>query len=54
MRTTTPAPDAAPALIAEQDALTEQRSGLPRVDALRAGPVARALALYAAEDEAGA
>ena len=45
---------AAQALIAEQEALTEQRSGLPRVDALRAGPVARALAMYAAEDEAGA
>ena len=48
------AEDDAAALLAEKAALDEQRAALPRADALRAGPVARALALYAAEDEAGA
>ena len=46
--------DDAAALLSEKVALDEQRAALPRADALRAGPVARALALYAAEDEAGA
>ena len=46
--------DDAAALLAEKVALDDERGKLPRVDALRAGPVARALALYAAEDEAGA
>lgn len=32
-------------------ALTEERAALPKVDALRCGPVARALMLYADADE---
>lgn len=48
------ADDLAPEVInalATRDALTAERKGLPKIDALRCAPVARALLLYGAQDE---
>ena len=44
--------EASAAQVKSAEDLTGKIKALPRADALRAGPVARALALYAAEDEA--